>query len=65
MLCAFAVDQGKLHDLAFGGGQDRIGLPVDLAAYSHIDHAAFGDARTQRVSRIGNVTDIGAGRSGR
>ena len=60
VLGAFAVDQRELHDLAFGGGQDRIDLAVDRAADAEIDHAAFGDAGAQRVTRIREIESMPA-----
>ena len=57
VLGAFAIDEGELHDLSFGGGQHRVDLAVDRAAHAEIDHAALGDARAQGVTRIGDVAD--------
>ena len=65
VLRALPVDERELHHLAFGGRQHRIDLAVDLAAHPDIDHAPFGNARTQRIARVRQVADIGAGRSGR
>ena len=55
VLGAFAIDQGDLDDLPFGGGQHRIDLAVDRAADADKDHAAFGDPGAQRIAQTRHV----------
>ena len=62
VLRSLAVDQGELHDLSCGGGQHRIYFAVDLAADTDIDHASFGDARSQGIFCILEVAGPAAGR---
>ena len=59
MFGALAIDQGELHDLSFGRGQNRICFPVDRAANAQKDHFSFRDSGAQGVL---GVRKIGGGR---
>ena len=60
MFGALSIDQGELHDLSFGRGQNRIGLAVDQAANSQKNHFSFRDSGAQRVLRIREISRLAA-----
>ena len=65
MFGALAIDQGELHDLSFGRGQNGICLAVDRTANTQKDHFSFGDSGAQGVLRVreigGSLPDLACG----